>query len=214
MPTARLQGNWMRDGGRQRERATERATERERETERERVQCCVMWRCCRVGLALGHVSLVINMRCGATWQKANAKAISFRTQTLQGVHFTCPPTTTQSELHLAREWVGESERQKEIEKKRERDWEQWDDSTRYWLVRSERRGNVKISQFPRRCDLGQCKLTHHCGPFMHSREGWQAQLNQFELGGKNYCAVGGNLSAFWRNWTKNISVENKVLRNE
>ena len=121
MPKARLQGNWMRDGGRQRERATKRATERERETERERVQCCVMWWCCRVGLALGHVSLVINMRCGATWQKANAKAISFRTQTLQGVHFTCPPTTTQSELHLAREWVGESERQREIEKKRERE---------------------------------------------------------------------------------------------
>lgn len=49
---------------------------------------------------LHHVLLIINMHCGATWQKAIAKAISFPKQGLWGVHFKCPPTTTQSELHL------------------------------------------------------------------------------------------------------------------
>ena len=50
--------------------------------------------------ALRHVPLIINMHCGATWQKAIVKAISFPKQGLWGVHFKCPPTTTQSEFHL------------------------------------------------------------------------------------------------------------------
>lgn len=57
-------------------------------------------RCCVSPAVQRHVPLIINMHCGAMWQKAIAKAISFPKQGLWGVHFKCPPTTTQSELHL------------------------------------------------------------------------------------------------------------------
>lgn len=61
---------------------------------------------------LCHVPLIINMHCGATWQKAIAKAISFPKQGLWGVHFKCPLTTTQSELHLEEENVIEKKKKK------------------------------------------------------------------------------------------------------